>query len=172
MFTKTTIEQYFMSEKSGAMILTVIGVAAIVFAAISWFVFKTQVWKGFAVMLTLIAIIQLIVGGAVYSRSDKQRTDMVYNFDMNPQKIMDEEIPRMQEVNNRFITYRYVETVCFMVGIFLILYFRKNTTQQFWAGIGFALALQAIVLFTTDKIAESRAKSYTENMVRYFKKPV
>ena len=172
MFTKSTIEQYFISEKTGAFILCCIGIAALIFALISWFVLKTQVWKGFAIVFALLALIQVFVGASVYRRADKQRTDMVYNFDMNPQKIIDQEIPRMQEVNKRFTLYRYAEIACFIIGLGLFIYFRKNESYQVWAGIGIALALQALILFTFDKIAANRAHTYTESMAKFFKKPI
>lgn len=170
MFTKTDIENYFTGEKTQASIIFFIGIAILLFAIIALFFFKTHMWSGIAIAAGILAIIQLSLGGIVYQRSDKQRTDMVYNYDMNPQKIIDEEIPRMKQVNSNFTFYKICELITLAAGIFLIVAFRGNDSKQFWIGIGIALVIQSIIFLAIDSIASKRAKTYSEKMVTFYQK--
>ena len=109
MITKTDIEKYFIAEKQESLLFIGIGIAAIILAALGLFLWKTQCWKGAAVPLVAIALLQIIVGYTVYSRSDDQRIDAVYKLDMNPQELIHKEIPRMETVNKNFLIYRWVQ---------------------------------------------------------------
>lgn len=162
MLTKTLIEKYFLAEKNESMLFMAIGVLAIVLALLGWLYFKTAFWKGASIPFLAIALIQLMVGYTVYSRSDEQRIDMVYNLDMNPDQITHVELPRMEVVNKNFVLYRWIEIVLALVGMGLYVYFRENTTQEFWKGLGFALFIQAILMLGADYFAEQRAHEYTE----------
>lgn len=170
MFTKTDIENYFSGEKTQAAIIFFIGLAVVLFAIAALLFLKTQSWSGIAMIAGIIAIIQLCIGGIVYNRTDKQRTDMVYNYDMNPQKIITGEIPRMQKVNTRFTLYRLIEIAGIVIGVLIIFYFRANISRQFWMGAGIALVIQSAILFATDSIASARAKTYTEKMISFYQK--
>lgn len=161
MFTKADIEKYFIAEKQESLLFMIISLTAIAIALIGLFNWKTQFWKGASIPLILIALIQIIVGYTVYSRSDKQRTDTVYAFDMDPSKLQNEELPRMQEVNKNFVIYRWIEIILAATGITLALVYKSNPDKQFIVGIGAALALQAIIMLSADFIAEKRAHSYT-----------
>ncbi len=169
MFTKTDIENYFSGEKTQATIIFFIGLAVVLFAIGALIFLKTQGWSGIAIALGIIAIIQLSIGGIVYNRADKQRTDMVYNYDMNPQKIITKEIPRMQKVNTRFTLIRLMEIAGIAGGVFLIYYFRSNISKQFWVGAGIAIIIQSALMFAMDSIAANRAKTYTGKMISFYK---
>jgi hypothetical protein len=170
MFTKADIEKYFIAEKQESLLFVIIGVAAIIIALIGLFYWKTQFWKGASIPLILIALIQIIVGYAVYARTDKQRTDIVYAFDMDPSKLQNEELPRMKEVNKNFVTYRWTEIILIVAGIALALVYKSNPDKQFIVGIGVVLALQAILMLSADYIAEKRADIYTDGLTNFLKK--
>lgn len=170
MFTKTDIENYFSGEKTQATIIFLIGITVIIFAIVALLFLKTQGWSGIAMAAGIIAVIQLCIGGIVYNRADKQRTDMVYNYDMNPQKIITEEIPGMQKVNTRFTLFRLMEIAGIVVGVLLIYYLRSNVSKQFWVGAGIAIIIQSAVMFAMDSIAANRAKVYTEKMISFYQK--
>ena len=170
MFTKTDIEKYFIAEKQQSLLFVMLGVAAIVIALIGLFYWKTQFWKGASIPLILIALIQIIVGYTVYARTDKQRTDLVYAFDMDPYKLRNEEVPRMEEVNKNFSTYKWTEIILFVAGIALALVYRTNPDKQLIVGIGVALAIEAALMFGADFIAEKRAGSYTTGLKTFLQK--
>jgi len=170
MFTKTNIEKYFVAEKQESLLFVILGIAAIVLALVGLFYWKTQFWKGASIPLILIAVIQIIVGYTVYVRSDKQRTDMVYAFDMDPSKIQNEEVPRMEEVNKNFVTYRWIEIILFVAGIALALVYRTNPDKQLIVGIGVALAIEAALMFSADFIAAKRASNYSSGLKTFLQK--
>ncbi len=164
MFTKAGIEKYFIAEKQESLLFIAIGMAAIIMVGLGLFLWKTQAWKGAAIPLIAIALIQIIVGYTVYARSDKQRTDNVYAYDMNPSKLIKEELPRMETVNKNFLVYRYIEIAFIITGIVLTVLFKPNIDKQFWFGFGIALAIQAALMLGADYFAEKRAKIYTEQL--------
>jgi drug/metabolite transporter (DMT)-like permease len=170
MFTKTDIEKYFIAEKQESLLFVILGIAAIVIALVGIFYWKTQFWKGASIPLILIAVIQIIVGYTVYARSDKQRTDMVYAFDMDPSKLQNEEIPRMEEVNKNFVTYRWIEIILFVAGIALALVYRTYADKQLIVGIGVALAIEAALMFGADFIAAKRAGNYISGLKTFLQK--
>jgi hypothetical protein len=90
--------------------------------------------------------------------------DIVYKMDMNPATIGNEEIPGMKKVMKLFTVYRYIEIVLLVTGIVLVVYCRKNEQQQFWMGLGMALALQAGIMLLADGFAESRGRKYLEGL--------
>jgi hypothetical protein len=161
MLTKTLIEKYFLAEKQESLLFISIGIIAILLAILGWLYFKTAFWKGASIPFLAIALLQIIVGYTVYSRSDEQRVDMVYSLDMNPDQLTKVELPRMEVVNKNFVIYRWIEIVLVLAGMGLYVYFRENTPQEFWKGFGFALCLQALLMLGADYFAEQRAHEYT-----------
>lgn len=164
MFTKTDIEKYFMAEKQESLLFVIIGAAAIVLAFVGLFYWKTQFWKGASIPLILIAVIQIIVGYTVYARSNQQRTGTVSAFDMDISKLQNEELPRMEEVNKNFVTYRWTEIILVFAGMALAAVYRSNPDKQFIVGIGIALAIEAALMFGADFIAERRAHKYKHGL--------
>ncbi len=161
MLTKTIIEKYFLAEKYESLLFIGIGILAIILAVLGWLYFKTAFWKGASIPFLAIALLQIIVGYTVYSRSDEQRIDIVYSLDMNPDQLTKVELPRMEVVNQNFVIYRWVEIALALVGMGLYVYFRENAIQEFWRGFGFALFIQAILMLGADYFAEKRAHEYT-----------
>lgn len=164
MITKADIEKYFVAEKQESLLFISIGVAAIIIALLGLFIYKTQFWKGAAIPLILVAIIQLIVGYTVYKRSDEDRISKVYAVDANPDKLVTKEIPRMETVNKNFVIYRYVEIALLMAGLVLIALYKNNADKQLLLGIGVALAIQAAIMLGADFFAEKRALVYLQQL--------
>lgn len=160
MFAKAGAEAYFNAEKSMGLLFTLVGVATIILAAVLFFVVKTSFWKGASAPLLLGALLQLIAGYTIYSRSDAQRIDIVYKIDLNPAALQEHEIPRMEKVMKNFSRLRFIEMALLLAGSFLFFYLRKNMAQQFWAGFGIALALQAAVMLAADSLAAKRGTAY------------
>ncbi|MBG9375208.1 hypothetical protein I5907_03130 [Panacibacter sp. DH6] len=170
MFTKTDIEKYFIAEKQESLLFILLGIAAISIALVGLLYWKTPFWKGAAIPLILIALIQVIVGYTVFARSDKQRTDMVYAFETDPLKVQQQELPRMEEVNKNFVTYRWTEIILLVAGVVLALVYRSNPEKQLITGIGVALAIEAAIMLGADFIAEKRAHDYTNGIKTFLQK--
>ena len=160
MFTKTDIEKYFIAEKQESLIFLGIGIVALILAFVFFFYFKTNLHKGIAVPLALVGLILGTVGFTIYKRSDAQRIDNVYAYDMDPSKLKDKELPRMKKVMKSFVVYRYVEIFLFLVGAGLYIYFLRDINHDFWRGFGLALAIMALIALCADYFAEKRGYVY------------
>lgn len=175
MLTKTDIEQFFLSEKNTGLFLLIAGVIAVL-AAIAFLVFvKASLYKGIAIPLIIIGIAQLIMGYAAHSKSDKQRIDNVYAFDMNPDKLKTEELPRMQKMMHSIQLFLYIEMAALAAGIILILINRQYandgiTSKAVWFGAGIGLAFQALVFLSVDLFVQRNARHYTAGLEQFSKK--
>ena len=171
MLTKAGIEQYFVAQKQAGLVFLLIGLAAILVALASWFYYKTPFWRGAALPLLVIGLMQVAAGYIIYRQSDPLRISAVYALDMNPLQLKEQELPRMYSVQQRFNGYRVVQWILLGAGIGLLLLFRRNPDAAFWYGLGSTLALQAAVLLIIYYFAWERARIYTaqlESFVQQF----
>ena len=166
------IYKYFIAEKQESLLFLIIGIVAILLAVVFWFFIKTNpsFFKGAAIPLLAIGLIQTVVGYTVYSRSDKQKTDVAYNMGMEPTSyVKQHELPRMKTVMKNFVIYRWIEIAFILTGLVLIFLFRTNSDKTFWNGLGITLAIQAAIMLGADYFAEKRGKIYTENLEAFVK---
>lgn len=175
MLTKNDIERYFIAEKNDARVFIIIGISSILIAVLGFLIYKTEAWKGAALSLIIIGLLQFTIGYSAYKRSDDDRMRMVYAYDMNPSEIKSYELPRMNVVNKNFVTYRLLELLLIVAGVMLVFYnsffslpeYKQADEYTFSHGLGIALALQAIILLSTDFFAEKRAAKYTLQIKSY-----
>ena len=157
------IYKYFIAEKQESLLFLIVGIAAVLLAVVFWFFIKSNpsFFKGAAIPLLAIGLIQVVVGYSVYSRTDKQKADIAYNIGMDPVNYVKQtELPRMKTVMKSFVIYRWVEIAFIIAGFVLIFLFRTNVDKTFWYGFGVALAIQAVIMLGTDYFAEQRGKIY------------
>ena len=157
------IYKYFTGEKQESLLFLIIGIAAILLAVIFWFFIKSNpaFFKGAAIPILAIGLIQTVVGYSVYSRTDKQRTEIAYNIGMDPVSFVKHtEMPRMKKVMYNFIIYRWIEIVFILTGLVLICLFWLDPDKTCWVGFGIALAIQACIMLGADYFAEQRGKIY------------
>jgi len=161
------IYKYFIAEKQESLLFLIVGVVAIILAVVFFFFIKTNptFFKGAAVPLVAIGLIQCVVGYTVYTRTDKQKTDIAYNIGVEPATYTKQvELPRMKTVMKNFIIYRWVEIAFIITGLVLIFLFRSNPDWSFWYGLGITLAIQALIMLGADYFAEQRGKIYSKEL--------
>ena len=100
----------------------------------------------------------------MYAKSDADRVKVVYAIDMNPDDLASKELPRLEQIMKKFITYRYIEIVLLVIGGILIYKGRNEDNQQFIYGIGVALAIQTLIILNADRFAEKRAFNYMQQV--------
>jgi membrane protein YdbS with pleckstrin-like domain len=167
MFTKSDIEKYFMAEKNLGLLFIILGAVAVLASFIFFFVMKTNWHKGVALPFIIIGLLQLIIGFNVYKNSDKHRISVVYAYDMNPAELKKKELSRMEKVQDSFKLILSLEVLLLAVGIALFLYFKNDPQKIFWAGVGIALAIQAMVCLFADLNAFNRATNYKKGLTEY-----
>lgn len=150
---------YFNAEKFESLFFILIGIIAIITGIYFWVSIKEPFYKGIAIPLFLIALIQLTVGIAVYLRSPKDIIKVEHFLRSEPSKIQSDEIPRMEVVMKNFVVYRYVEIALIIIGLML---FFTLPDSYFWKGLGFGLSIQAGIMLLLDFFAENRGQSYLE----------
>jgi hypothetical protein len=167
------IYKYFIAEKQESLLFLIVGIVAVVLAVVFWFFIKSNpnFFKGAAIPLLAIGLIQMVVGYTVYNRTDKQKADIAYNLGMEPVAYVKQtEQPRMKNVMKNFVIYRWVEIVLVLIGIGLfVLFFNTEacfagSQTAFWKGFGLALAVQAIIMLGADYFAEKRGKIYVAEL--------
>ena len=161
------IYRYFTAEKQESLLFLIVGIIAVILAVVFWFFIKSNpnFFKGAAIPLLAIGLIQIVVGYSVYSRTDKQKADIAYNIGMEPVSYVKQtELPRMKTVMKNFVIYRWVEIAFIITGLVLIFLFRSNPGKSFWYGFGIALAIQALIMLGADYFAEQRGKVYTNEL--------
>jgi uncharacterized membrane protein HdeD (DUF308 family) len=164
MFTKAQAEAYFIAEKQESLLFVIIGIAAIATGIIFLVLMKTPLYKGIAIPIIAIGLIQCIVGYTVYARSDAQRKGIVYKMDMNPGAIKDAEIPRMETVMKNFAIYRWVEIVLLIIGIVLTVLYKNTDAKRLLFGVGIGLAIQSAIMLGADFFAEKRGGEYLRGL--------
>ena len=166
------IHKYFLAEKQEILLFLIVGIAAIALAVVFYFFIKINpsFFKGAAIPLVAIGIIQCIVGYTVYARSDRQRMDIAYNIGVEPISFTKTtELPRMENVMKNFAIYRYVEILLALAGLGLFLYFRNDETKMLWKGLGSTLAIQAILMLGADYFAEKRGGTYKQALETFIR---
>lgn len=149
------MSSYFSAEKQESLIFIAVGLLAIGIGA--WLWMNGHRLKSMAYPLMIIAVLQIVVGGSVYLRTDAQLSSLSAQLQANPAKLKAEETTRMQTVMKHFSIYKVVEMVLLMAGVGLIAVLQHNDMA---AGIGVGLVLQAALTLTLDVFAEARGSGY------------
>lgn len=149
------MSSYFSAEKQESLIFIAVGLLAIGIGA--WLWMNGHRLKSMAYPLVIIAVLQIVVGGSVYLRTDAQLSNLSAQLQANPAVLKAEETTRMQTVMRHFSIYKVVEMVLLMAGVGLIAFLQHNDMA---AGIGVGLVLQAALTLTLDVFAEARGSGY------------
>jgi hypothetical protein len=153
------IKTYFTAEKNESLLFMLMGVAAIAFSAYALVKWSEPYYKGLAIPLVLIGIIQIVVGGSVYYRTDKQTADLEKLHKASSTDFKSKETPRMEVVMKNFSLYKKIEIAFVLVGILLIVF---AYSRDFWLGVGVGMLLQGAIMLTLDIFAERRGTVYIE----------
>lgn len=156
------MKTYFHEEKIEALFFLAVGIGAIAFAA--WALLgNDRLFKGMAYPLIAIALIQLVVGGTVFFRTDAQLDELTVLFYKHAPSFVKQELPRMEVVNFWFDVYRWIEIALIIAGAGVMLFARKGA-RRLLMGVGLGLVLQSTFMLALDFVAEARADVYTHEI--------
>lgn len=161
------IYKYFIAEKQESLLFVILGLAAVMLGILFLVFIKSNpvFYKGAAIPLLALGIIQCVAGFTVFSRTDRQMKDVAYNMGMEPKLFANQlELPRMKKVMKSFVIYRWMEIAFIITGLVLIFLFRTNPDRAFWYGLGITFAIQAVLMLGADYFAEKRGGVYTEEL--------
>jgi hypothetical protein len=155
------VQNYFQAEVIESIVIVALGSCAVLFSLYCWFIISNAFVKGLAIPLILGGLIQLMVGVTIFLRSEKD-AERVENFlVLEPQEIINQEIPRMERVMRNVKVYRYAEFALMLAGIAFMIARRKSETIR---GIGLGLVIQASAMLVADHIAERRGEIYLKEL--------
>lgn len=154
-----TLLSYFSAEKQESLLFILIGAASFIVSFLLW---KTD-YKTMVYPLIAIGIIQLIVGGGVYSRTDSQVKALTTQLQAAPEQFQSEELARMKTVMSNFRVYKLIEVMLLTVGIILSYACRQTMT---WYAIAIGLIAQSAIMLVFDLFAEKRAYEYVGALER------
>ncbi len=157
------IKTYFVAEKTESLLFLILGLLAIGFSIYGWVRWNEVFYKGIAIPIILIAIIQVVVGGTVYFRTDRQLETLTELYQIDREEFRNQEIPRMDVVMKNFSTYKKIEIAFVLIGILLIVIMRD---RAFWLGVGVGMLMQGAVMLTLDIFAEQRGEKYQSEIQR------
>ena len=155
------IKQYFSAEKSESFLAIIVGALLLSFSIYSLVKWGDAFYKGFAVPVVFVALIQIVVGSVVYFRTDKQVKQLTERLKISPAEFAQEESKRMTVVMKNFNTYKWIEVAFVVSGLLLILFFRN---KEFVLGIGVGLLLQGSLMLSADIFAERRGHMYLKSV--------
>lgn len=155
--TADFIHSYFLAEKQESLVFVAFGLLTIGFASYALVRWGGTFYRGFAAPAILIGVIQLVVGGSVYARTDRQAADLAALHARDPGAFVAQERPRMATVMRNFAIYKVVEVACILVGVALLL---LAPSRELWLGVGAAMLLQGALMLTADAFAERRGRQY------------
>ena len=140
----------------------IMGLAAISFSAYALWKWNDTFYKGIAIPLIMIGIVQLVVGGSVYFRTDNQVLRLEQLYQANAAEFTKAETPRMQVVMKNFSIYKKIEIAFVVIGLLLIVF---ASARPFWLGLGAGMLLQGAVMLTLDIFAENRGVEYLKHII-------
>jgi hypothetical protein len=149
------MSSYFTAEKQESVIFIAVGLVAIGISV--WLWMNGHRLKSMAYPLVAIALMQLVVGGLIYLRTDAQLSTLSAQLQVAPAVLKAEETTRMKTVMKNFSIYKAVEMVLLVVGVGMIAFLQRYDLA---AGIGVGLVLQAAFTLTLDIFAEARGADY------------
>jgi uncharacterized membrane protein HdeD (DUF308 family) len=169
MFTKETIERYYMAEKNIGLLFLCVGIIGLVASAIFFFVMKTNWHKGAAIPFLLIGLFQVFQGYHVYKGADEHRKAAVYAYDMNPSELKEKELPKMEKGIKSMTSFMVTEAILLIAGIALFVYFKRDATKLFWAGLGMALFVETVLCLFVEITVRNKTTEYAKGLKEFVK---
>ncbi len=153
---------YFAGEKRGGIFFMTAGVAALVGGGAS-FAQKTDFYRGFAYPVIIVGVIETLIGGGLYLRTDARVARLDRSLATEPAVFRRGELERITGVNKGFGVLEIVEVGLALggAGLGIVGGIRKNDTLK---GVGLGLAIQSSAMLTLDLFAARRAELYAESL--------
>ncbi|HMJ56046.1 MAG TPA: hypothetical protein VK540_28455 [Polyangiaceae bacterium] len=155
------LPSYFHAEKQESAVFVAMGLAAIAAAIRIWQ--RHPRFRTIAYPLVAIAVIQLVVGGAVFARTESQVAALVEQRRADPAAFRAAEGARMAQVMENFQIYKAIEIAMLIGGVGLVILCRKRPAL---AAIGLGCMLQGGAMLAFDLFAETRGRTYVEAIGR------
>lgn len=169
MFTKETIENYFLSFKHEHLFLLMLAGVSLIIAIAFYFGVKKYFFKGFAIPLFSTAVLLFTISFSNFKNADRFRKVCVYDFDLHPEYLKSRELIRIDSflLNANIIFYASIFLAT--AAMVLFLYFRKKPHAQYIKGAATAIFLMATITAIIFYTMKKEAIKYKEGIVIFTK---
>lgn len=152
-----TISTYFNAERAESLLFIAVGAIALAVSAWCLLVLRKPIFNGMAITLSVVAVLQLIVGFTVYQRSPQDTLRVQEMVRSAPERIQSEEVPRMRVVMHNFKIYLGVELALLILSL-LVIWLASPGGVLLGAAMG--LAVQSVFTAVLDVVATQRGNAY------------
>ena len=155
------ILRYFRAEKDAGLYVLIVG--AVIIMTSAWIWWSRWRYRALVVPLSVIAVIEIIVGCTLYFGSDAQIDRLTGQYYSEREVFAVQETTRMERVVTSFAAYKLIEAALIVLGAGFAIVYRKRPTV---VGVGVGLAVQAAIMLGFDILAAERAQVYLEALWR------
>lgn len=167
MFTKETIEQYFLSYKHALLFLCIVAIIAIIAASIFYWGIKREFFKGMAIGLVSLAFAYGIFGYSNYATADRLRIIPAYNYGMHPEYLKTKELPRIAKLKKTIVLIGIVHVLFLGIAFYLANYYSKK--MKYLSGIFTGIFLMSIFALGFCYFVKNKTKQYEQGIVEFTK---
>lgn len=151
------LQAYFAAERAESLVFMGFGWVALAFAAFVLWRVRDPLFRGIALPVLAVGVIQAAVGLTIYARTGSQVDALEAQLASDPAAFKTGELARMEKVRTGFAVYKSIEALFIVVGLGLAL---MRNARRFWRGFGLGMLLQGSLMLPADLIAEDRAAAY------------
>ena len=159
----TRMERYLDAERAESRFFVGMGVLTVGGGATALLASDRDFLHGASLPLMGVGLIQLVVGGSVWWRTEAQKAELRALLLSDPARYVSEETARMKRVNDNFVIYRWTELSLLGAGL-ATAGAGRALDKDFVTGLGVGLAFQSAVMLTLDFFAEQRGREYAEHV--------
>jgi hypothetical protein len=160
------MEDYLDAERTESRLFVGVGVLAIGGGATALAASDRDFLRGASLPLMGVGLIQLVVGGSVWWRTEEQKAQLRGLILSDPARYVSEETARMKVVNDNFVIYRWTEIGLLGAGL-ATAGAGRAADKEFVTGLGVGLAFQSAVMLTLDYFAERRGREYADQVAGF-----
>ncbi|HYH97716.1 hypothetical protein [Hyalangium sp.] len=157
------MEGYLDAERTESRLFVAMGVASIAGGAAALAGSDRDFLRGASFPLMGVGLIQLVVGGTVWWRTEAQKAQLRELLFTDPGRYVSEESARMKTVNDNFVIYRWTEISLLGAGL-ATAGTGYALDKDFVTGLGAGLAFQSAVMLALDYFAEQRGHEYSSQV--------
>jgi hypothetical protein len=151
------LDAYFAAEKTESLVFLGVGLLACVAAGLVLWRVRDPLFRGFALPLLIVGLVQVGVGATVHARTDAQLATLKAQYQAAPAEFKAQESARMKTVRASFMAYKAVEIAFIVIGLGLAF---ARGAHRFWRGLGLGMLVQGALMLPADLLAEERADMY------------
>jgi hypothetical protein len=160
------MEDYLDAERTESRLFVAMGVASIAGGAAALAASDRDFLRGASFPLMGVGLIQLVVGGTVWWRTESHKAQLRELLITDPGRYVSEESARMKTVNDNFVIYRWTELSLLGAGL-ATAGTGYALDKDFVTGLGAGLALQSAVMLALDYFAEQRGHEYASQVAGF-----